>query len=76
MVRAAACRVLGTMKSEDGVRALARAVEKDSNKFVRMDAALALGRLGSEKGLPALAGAFEQDKDTDVRIAVAERCGT
>jgi hypothetical protein len=72
MVRAAACRVLGVMKSEDGLAALAKAVDKDSNKFVRMDAALAIGRLGSSKAEVALAIALGEDKDTDVRIAAAQ----
>jgi hypothetical protein len=72
MVRAASCRVLGIMKGEDGLAALAKAVQKDSNKFVRMDAALALGRIGSTKTDVALASALNEDKDTDVRIAAAQ----
>ena len=70
-IRACAALALGTLKSEDAIKALI-AKSSDEHWMVRDAVVRALGRIGSEKALPILIDRLKNDKHLFVQVDAAE----
>jgi HEAT repeat protein len=70
MVRSLACAGLGIKRSEEGRRALVRALQHDEDANVRAEAANALASHGVEEAWPLLRAAFQADGQWLVRCSI------